>query len=102
MLSSCIITMPSKIKDIQIKILFEGEPEDITTFSAPTIFTRQRLRASLTISHDGTHTSSFDAVQIVLKGTPFYRALCARLILTSISRENKDRNQTRRWSVLAD
>lgn len=66
--------MPSKIKDIQMKILFEGEPEDITTFSAPTIFTRQKLRGSLTISHDGTHTSSFDAVQIVLKGISVYGA----------------------------
>jgi hypothetical protein len=60
--------MPSENEDIQLKILFDGEPEDLTTFSAPTVFTRQRARGSLIVSHDGIKCPSFDVVQIVLKG----------------------------------
>ena len=63
--------MSSKNNNIQTRILFDGEAEDI---SAPTVFTGQILRGTVNISHHRAQQPIFNVVQVVLKGISTHNA----------------------------
>ena len=64
--------MPSHSEDFCAKIAFEDPAECLETLSlqnssfAPTIFTGQKLRGALLISHDERRT--FESAQLILRG----------------------------------
>lgn len=60
--------MAAEAREIWGKILFAGESEGVAELSTPTVFTGQRLRGTLLLSHQAL-PHSFETVNIILKGT---------------------------------